>query len=158
MSGLVNKSLIDSLLFTRLDWCDSTCWEDVSVKIVDIVAVTDDRVEEKIDDRLVTVDSSATASQKLVTVWLQFLNFWPKSGLFHFFAHILGPLCLGRCLHIGWVYNLMGFVRQRAGRRSAPILVISGQWHSHPFLLYLPSGQADVPGAIITYHRNINCK
>ena len=38
--------------------------EDVSVKIVDIVAVTDDRVEEKIDDRLVTVDSSATASQK----------------------------------------------------------------------------------------------
>ena len=43
--------------------------EDVSVKIVDIVAVTDDRVEEKIDDRLVTVDSSATASQKLVTVW-----------------------------------------------------------------------------------------
>ena len=57
--------------------------KDVSVKIVDIVAVADDCVEEKIDDRLVTVDSSATASQKLVAVWLQFLNFWSKPGVFH---------------------------------------------------------------------------
>ena len=57
--------------------------KDVSVKIVDIVAVADDGDEEKIDDRLVTVDSSATASQKLVAVWLQFLNFWSKPGVFH---------------------------------------------------------------------------
>ena len=57
--------------------------EDVSVKIVDIVAVADDGDEEKIDDRLVTVDSSAIASQKLVAVWLQFLNFWSKPGVFH---------------------------------------------------------------------------
>ena len=57
--------------------------EDVSVKIVDIVAVADDGDEEKIDDRLVTVDSSATASQKLVAVCLQFLNFWSKPGVFH---------------------------------------------------------------------------
>ena len=38
--------------------------EDVSTKIVDIVAVGDGGGEETIDDRLVTVDSSATASQK----------------------------------------------------------------------------------------------
>ena len=77
--------------------------EDVSVKIVDIVAVTDDHVEEKIDDRLVTVDSSATASQKLVTVWLQFINFWPKSGLFHFLL-IFWVLCA-----LGDVCILVGF-------------------------------------------------
>ena len=57
--------------------------EDDSAKIVDVVAVADDGGEEKIDDRLVTVDSSATASQKLVAVWLQFLNFWSKPGVFH---------------------------------------------------------------------------
>ena len=64
--------------------------EVVSAKIVDIVAVTNDRVEEKIDDRLVTVDSSATASQKHVAVWLPFLNFWSKSGLFSFFCSYFG--------------------------------------------------------------------
>ena len=77
--------------------------EDVSVKMVDIVAVADDGVEEKNDDRLVTVDSSTTASQKLVAVWLQFLNFWPKSGLFHFLL-IFWVLCA-----LGDVCILVGF-------------------------------------------------
>ena len=38
--------------------------ENVSTKIVDIVAVADEGGEETIDDRLVTADSSTTASQK----------------------------------------------------------------------------------------------
>ena len=48
-----------------LDLIDVTlAVEDVSTKNVDIVAVADGGGEETIDDRLVTVDSSATASQK----------------------------------------------------------------------------------------------
>ena len=107
--------------------------EDVSTKNVDIVAVADGGGEETIDDRLVTVDNSATASKKLLTVWLPVLIFCQSLDCL-IVRQLLwqnhstsGPLCLGRCLHIGWVSNLMGFVRQRAGRRSAPILVISGQ-------------------------------
>ena len=104
--------------------------EDVSTKIVDIVAVADGGGEETIDDRFVTVDSSATASQKpcrsLAAIFKFLVKAWSVSLIMQNHS-TSGPLCLGRCLHIGWVSNLMGFVRQRAGRRSAPILVISGQ-------------------------------
>ena len=67
--------------------------EDVSVKIVDIVAVADDGDEEKIDDRLVTVDSSATASQKLFAVWLPFFKFLAKSLNFRVLC-ALGDVCI----------------------------------------------------------------
>ena len=61
--------------------------ESADVRLVDVV---DDVC---VDDMLVTVDSSATASQKLVAVWLPFFKFFAKSLNFRVLC-ALGDVCI----------------------------------------------------------------
>ena len=83
--------------------------EDVSVKIVDIVAVADGGGEETIDDRLVTVDSSATASQKPCRTLAAVFKFLVKALIVSLLDSCFGKITQPRVCALGDVCILVGF-------------------------------------------------
>ena len=84
--------------------------EDVSTKNVDIVAVADGGGEETIDDRLVTVDNSATASKKPCRSLAAVFKFLVKALIVSLLDSCFGKITQLRVCALGDECILDGFL------------------------------------------------